>query len=157
MSQNGTFEGCKTDAGSIAALKDSITNKPLVHSNPSCTVLLNGFQQGQHAYCAAAGIWNRSAELRNSLKTFQWKNIAAQKEECCTSDQCWDGFKCINDQSTSASGAATNGQRCISGDWSESPLKKNWDETATGFCPKKSQCLVNPGSKNSRHGVLENF
>ncbi len=158
INANGSFEGCNTDSKpSLKALKDSITAKELVHNNQFCAVILNGFQQGQHSFCSSRGIWNRSAEVRDSLKKLGWTDSSVPQEECCTATQCWDGSKCLNDQSTSAISSAINGNRCIKGEWSESPLKTNSDESAQGYCPKKTQCLVNPTSSNSKNGLIENF
>ncbi len=158
---NGSFEGCDTDTNNtLGSLTDSVTGLQLIHSNPFCTVVLDSFQQGQHAYCSPIRLWNQSPEIRDSLKSIAWaqgNENNTQQSGCCTSTQCWDGGGCINDQSDSASSGATNGYRCIQGNWSESPLKFNWDDSASGYCPQKSQCLVNPGSLNSKNGLVENF
>ncbi len=158
ISINGSFEGCNTHSNAnLRLLTDSAANTQLINNNPSCKVILNGFQQGQHAYCSPTGVWNRSTNILNTIKVLGWTDNSLQQPGCCTSTQCWNGMVCVNEQSNSASSGATNGYRCINGEWLEAPVKFNWDESASGYCPKRSQCLVNPGSLNSKNGLIENF
>ena len=71
-----------------------------------------------------------------------------QQSECCAKDECWDGEKCTENQRGNPAAQPINGLRCIDGEWAQSELKFNPDDSTSGFCPKKTQCLVNVFGKN---------
>ncbi|MBS3158556.1 hypothetical protein J4206_04680, partial [Candidatus Woesearchaeota archaeon] len=59
--------------------------------------------------------------------------------------------KCIGNQRANPLAQPLNGFRCIDGDWAESEPKSMPDGTVTGYCPEKTQCLVNVfGSESSQ-------
>ncbi len=72
--------------------------------------------------------------------------IARAGAACCPDNSCWNGYACIQNMKdfTFLSEKTTKDFRCINGDWTALPIKKDWNEDQEGFCQKKEQCFVMP-------------
>ncbi|MEK6984487.1 MAG: hypothetical protein AABX33_07980 [Nanoarchaeota archaeon] len=76
--------------------------------------------------------------------------------ECCPQDQCWNGASCISNQRNEPQAQPLNGQRCIDGNWVRSILKFTPDRSKSGYCPRETQCLVDPLAAESAQCIEQN-
>jgi hypothetical protein len=64
---------------------------------------------------------------------------------CCPVNACWNGTVCVQDQTNVSDHRFVeiyNGNRCIAGDWTGTPLVFTRDKKEQGYCPSIGQCLV---------------
>ena len=151
---NGKFYGCaisKTNYNvvnnALLSIIDEKTGSTLIKEAEYC------MRDGSNSnFCSFTEKWLpiSAGQARNTLKSYPdaLPLGALQKAECCASMQCWDGGKCVNDQSSNPSAPNAldvNGQtyRCMKGEWKNSPIKKTSDGTGSGYCPEVSDCLLN--------------
>jgi len=76
-----------------------------------------------------------------------WENETyseTQFAECCQPTECWNTTGCTPSQYYDQTPPYFGEYRCMEGEWSLSPLKFDWDNSASGYCPYQNQCLVNP-------------
>lgn len=118
---------------------------PVGPSETSCTRTIIPQAQDAGEWLEKIKISGREAgEIRFEVK-------AAGTAECCENSKCWNGNLCIDSQKTKPREPPLgrqqpdgDGYRCIDGEWKESSLKYTSDEGAPGYCPKETQCLLDP-------------
>ncbi len=145
---NKKYRGCGLNEP-LRNLKNTLTTRPLIEEFQACSK-----DSTSTYFCSAAGYWN--------LTNGQSKDIPKQtpdgiSSECCSTSQCWNGTKCINDQSGNAAQLNALGQyRCLQGGWQQRNQKFS-PTGATGFCLEETQCLLNPlGSADNNGKPLAN-
>ena len=150
---NGIFYGCaldktnyNTNNDNLLDIKDSHTGEQLITNLDYCESDKNYFCSYTEKFLPTRGI-NRT---RLSLLPIE---TSLQKGECCPEKKCWDGLKCLDSQNDKPFDTlanvtnATTAFRCIDGQWSESKKKCTPDNNLCAFCPKPSQCLLDPFAK----------
>ncbi len=164
INYNGTFNGCAIEAknfnkanDALLQVKDTHTNKNLIMNRPYCYVEPRGIY-----YCDYTEKWllamdetdlNLSyAPPSNTSSGVGNSSIAAG---CCPGGKCWDGNKCIDNQNSNPNSQPINGFRCINGNWTKSTLKFTPDGSLSGYCPKESQCLLNPLEQDVQKQCIE--
>lgn len=130
----------------ILSLKD--THKPslsLIQQVDACALAhdING-QPNLNLYCSPKSMGWVSTQSNKDLKLSANPTDPSDKDCCVAGDSCWDGRSCVPDQSNDAELRITRGFRCIRGEWIEAISKLTPDRSGKGFCPRKSDCLVNP-------------
>jgi hypothetical protein len=145
----------------------------LVINNNVCDVLTRypGDTAGSAYYCSGSGQWMRAdkdiTRMQQSSRPAAWgiltdADIAhnVQPSSCCAPTDCWNGTKCIDDQSLATHylptinlPTANNNYRCVNGTWKDLAPKTTWDNDQLGYCPEmdgKKRCLIKPdsGAKN---------
>ncbi|MBS3098266.1 hypothetical protein J4209_05720 [Candidatus Woesearchaeota archaeon] len=143
INENGTLYGCGASDPGITALN---------YCRTTC---------GNNYFCSYDNKWVDS-EGRNRNTSSSWPNPSALPADarefgCCEPTSCWNGTTCLSDQSSTPNNQPYNGYRCIAGSWEGANLTYNWDRTASGYCAKANQCLVNPSSTNYNNGNLSSF
>ncbi len=65
---------------------------------------------------------------------------------CCPQDWCWNGYTCAEPMSENTFAAEllpdNRTYRCVGGEWTELPVKRDWNVAGFGFCEQKDQCFV---------------
>ncbi|MAE42756.1 hypothetical protein CMO93_03220 [Candidatus Woesearchaeota archaeon] len=140
---DGNFYGCNIPQDDdVLTLQDSHTNEPLIKENTGYC-----FQDPRKFYfCSFNNKWEFSSGIdRSNPSTAPASFGVDQAVECCAQDHCWNGETCTINQKYAADSPPVNGFRCIDGEWKEADIKLT-PEGESGFCPDKSQCLLNPSS-----------
>ncbi|MBI2652147.1 hypothetical protein HYX00_01665 [Candidatus Woesearchaeota archaeon] len=75
--------------------------------------------------------------------------------ECCAQEQCWNGSSCISNQRNNPQAQTINGQRCIDGNWMQQTLRSTPDGSRTGYCPRETQCLIDPSATTEASQCIE--
>jgi hypothetical protein len=73
-------------------------------------MLENAAGVGNHSVCGPSGIWQITADATaKNIKTIAWMppEGTVSKFGCCTQNQCWDGFKCVDYNSYYTIGSRT--------------------------------------------------
>ena len=152
----GQFHGCAIAESlfnpgndEYLSLSDKHTGDALISDAPYCTT-----DPQQSYFCSFREKWlPTQGQDRTQLKTapFAVQNTqTTSQSECCAPSSCWDGQRCVNDQSISpTSSNALEGYRCMLGNWIEATPKSTPDGRAFGYCPNLSQCLVNPAGNSA--------
>jgi len=151
INYDGVFRGCTVKDPELLALKDS-SGSPLITNHPLCFM-----DPLKTYYCSGWGKWNltRGADKSHLSKTPPSVNDILLESECCAQGQCWNGTKCINNQKNDPNAKPTGASsRCIDGEWTNSNLKYTPDGDP-GYCPKDSQCLLNPLAQNEKDQCIE--
>ena len=143
----GEFHGCAILKEDLANLKHKHTSRNLIINHTYC---LN--TPVENYYCSYAGTWN----LTNGADKTHLSFAPAQTElkaDCCGANQCWNGSICIDSQKAKPM-EVFNGFRCIDGNWMQAIMKFN-PSGKSGYCPKETQCLLNPEATNEIDQCVE--
>lgn len=80
---------------------------------------------------------------------------------CCPRDYCWNGYSCVEPMvpGTYLIEHVGDGQdyRCVAGEWTAAPIKKDWFQDKWGFCSNEKQCFVVPSEDATADATYENF
>jgi len=144
ISYHGQFYGCKIDGNNyikdnkdILNLKDYYTKKQLVVNKDYCEVVAE-----DTLYCSYTEEWKQGAEQGMHLSKIPW-TTKLQKGECCGEGKCFNGSECLDNQADKPSNEPLyEGYRCVNGEWHKAQKACTPDGDTCGYCPKKSQCLV---------------
>ena len=142
---NGEFHGCAIDKANFNAANDNLltladkhSGGPLIMNHDYC---INDPENS--FYCSYTEKWvstDGADKTHFSLAPIPNPN---QQAECCAKDECWDGQQCVgNQRSNPLSQPIGDNLRCIDGEWTKSEPKFTPDNSASGFCPNNTQCLV---------------
>ena len=158
MNYDGIFYSCMLSEEERTALIDTHNDEELVPSEnnflETCAVFGDFF-------CSPDGEWELSegpslavsiqgtdapGVLRDTPKSTP-DGYFVQDTSCCPSDACWNGTTCIGNEAdvTEPINPLYDGNiiyRCIDGGWQDSVLQWTWDGSVFGYCPSKTQCLV---------------
>lgn len=154
---NGEFHGCAIDKNNfninndnLLELLDKHTGEPLITNHNYC------FNDPDNSfYCSFTEKWLPTEDADKSHLSFAPIQNSKQKANCCAQDECWNGEICTANQRNSPLSQPSNGFRCIDGDWVQSSTKSTPDNSANGFCPRDSQCLLNAFGKNASTQCVE--
>jgi len=108
-------------------------------------------------YCSYEEVWKETEGKELTHLSFtEWPTDEGEKRaECCQPTECWNGETCIQSQHANPVSppfrSETDGYRCVFGEWYDSDLKYDWDNIASGWCPKNDQCLISPS------GLYDNY
>ena len=155
---NGEFHGCAIGKSNFPKPNDDLSNLidkhtggPLVTNHDYC---FNDPEK--NFYCSYIEKWLQTDGSDRTHFTFAPILNVNQQGGCCATSECWDGEKCIeNQRGDPLAQPVGNNSRCIDGEWTESELRIAFDEGASGFCPKKSQCLANVFGKDEQNQCFE--
>ncbi|MBI2657831.1 hypothetical protein HYX08_04015 [Candidatus Woesearchaeota archaeon] len=155
---NGEFHGCAVDKNNfnknndgLSSLADKHTGAALITNHEYC---FN--DPGKNYYCSYTEKWMQTDGTDKAHVSFAPVQNPKQAADCCAAEECWDGEKCAENQRDDPLAQPTGANsRCIDGEWTESELRFTVDDGASGFCPKKSQCLANVFGKEERTQCLE--
>lgn len=150
----GNLIGCGLSASDpLSLLRDAHADRPLIQPAPTCTLAHDiGGNPTMNLYCSAKQ--NKWAETTSNKELVLSTNPTnANDKECCTkSASCWDGSKCIADQSLDSEYKPLTGYRCVRGEWTPATPKFTPDRSGRGFCPRQEDCLWNPrGSSTANY------
>jgi len=150
VNYNGEFHGCALDKSNfnkngknLLNIIDSHSGAPLINNHDYC---FNDPEKNY--YCSYTEQWLPTEGTDRTHVSFAPISNPKQPADCCAQDECWDGEKCTENQRGNPLAQPVNGLRCIDGEWASSELKFNPDDTISGFCTKKTQCLVNAFGQN---------
>ncbi|MBR9676947.1 hypothetical protein GOV04_02305 [Candidatus Woesearchaeota archaeon] len=96
----------------------------------------------------------------NRTETKTWRGSSGG-EGCCPESFCWYGLgqNCqYSQQKDPLEAAYNNGSttvRCISGEWEEA-IERTTPDGSTGYCPRTTDCLINPNGDYEQNYILEN-
>ncbi len=105
LNYQGAFFGCALPANSpFLALKDTHTNTALVSNLPAtCSnIKLDAAGPGNHSVCGPGGVWLYTNDADATVsKSIIWDPLdygitVLSTTGCCSDDQCWDGFRCVD-------------------------------------------------------------
>lgn len=72
---------------------------------------------------------------------------------CCPQNYCWNGYACVEPMGSFTYLAEHVGEgrdyRCLNGEWSYMPVRKDWNNDNWGFCEQEEQCLVMSSSEGA--------
>lgn len=152
----GAFHHCRScctiSVYDTMELLDSHTGGPLLEVDEYCSN-----DPENNYYCSFAGKWlptNGADKTHLAYAPIQMQN-AEKTADCCANDECWNGDTCVANQANSPLSQPFNGFRCIDGQWTQSGVKSTPDNSANGFCPKDSQCLINAFGTNASTQCVE--
>lgn len=106
LNYQGAFFGCALPANSpFLALKDTHTNNILVSNlPPTCSnIKLDAAGPGNHSVCDPGGVWLYTSDADATVaKSIIWDPLdynidVLSTTGCCSDDQCWDGFACVDE------------------------------------------------------------
>ena len=162
VNYKGQFHGCAVEKSlyipendESLKLVDSFTEQPLITNHKYCEYMVDN-----QLFCSYTEEWlPREGKDRSTLKQIGWQNESAQQAECCAPDECWSGSECLHNQAKLPDEASVHKQwRCIDGEWRNyAELKYSWDQALWGFCPKTSQCLINPAGNADNNDKPEAY
>lgn len=163
INYGGEFHGCEInktnfnrDNDNLLNLKDYHTKGQLIANHGYCFNDPN-----KNYYCSYTEKWLQTNGLDKTHFSSAPGNISNLTNstnlpaECCAATECWDKTKCIENQRDNPLAEPLNGYRCIDGNWEEANKKFTMDDSVSGYCPKISQCLVNPFEKNETNQCIE--
>ncbi len=145
INYRGQFFGCNLQDEALINLNDHHTNETLINNSPLCMQDSNRLMVCQHN-----GSWGFSYGLdKSKLSTTppEFQTPVNKQTQCCSQTQCWNGSVCMEDQGANPNAPTTYGYRCIGGNWIPSPFKYTPDKSASGYCPRAEQCLVDPNGR----------
>ena len=151
INYQGAFHGCAVDKTNFNKDNDNLlglTDKsgmPLITNDEYCAI-----DSENSFFCSYTEKWLFTENKDRTHLSFAPVVIPNLTAGCCSADECWDGFKCVENQINNPLAQPINGFRCIDGNWTTSALKTNFDEDVQGFCPRLSQCLVSVFSQQSQ-------
>ena len=166
-----SFYGCVPEDYIVQEFEKSDT--PL-YLNASCTILGKYFcdyekgwsdKNQTDQYNALVNATQRDAQKNNEVLVAA-KIINISANGCCPADYCWDGSRCVADQTKhnyellpKYSTSPTEGFRCISGEWKNSSIKLNPDASDAGFCAEESQCFYSKdvGCMENKTYLVDDF
>jgi hypothetical protein len=155
---NGEFHGCAVDKSNfnknndnLLSLTDKHTGAPLVTNHNYC------FNDPEsNFFCSFTEKWLPTDGTDKTHISFAPIANPKQAADCCAANECWNGEQCIESQKDDPLAQPTGANsRCIDGEWTESELRSTIDDGASGFCPKKTQCLANVFGKEEQTQCLE--
>lgn len=146
VNYNGEFHGCAVgkanfnrNNGDLLNLEDTHTGGQLITNHDYC---FN--DPGNNYYCSYTEKWMPTEGTGKTHVSFAPLKSPRQAAECCAKDDCWDGSQCIaNQRSNPLAQPVGNSSRCIDGEWTESQIAFSADGATSGYCPGKTQCLIN--------------
>ncbi|MBI2541134.1 hypothetical protein HYV80_00290 [Candidatus Woesearchaeota archaeon] len=155
---NGEFHGCAIDKTNfntqndeLLSLADKHTNGALITNHDYC------FNDPEKNYfCSYTERWLPTDGTDKTHVSFAPVQNPEQPADCCAADECWNGEACTENQKANPLAQPIgNNLRCIDGEWTNSMLKQSPDGSASGYCPKSSQCLLNVFGKDTGSQCLE--
>lgn len=143
---NGVFHGCaiekqnfNKDNDNLLSLADKHTGAALITNHEYC---FNDPEK--NFFCSYTEKWIQTDGADKSHVSFAPVANTTHAADCCAAGECWNGEECIENQKNDPLARPTGANsRCIDGEWTESELRVTVDEGASGYCPKKTQCLAN--------------
>ena len=164
INYGGSFHGCAIDKRNFNTQNDALLNLKDYHTKGQ--LIANHVycfnDPNKNYYCSYKEKWLSTNGLdKTHLSYAPWISNTTNttnttlRAECCAATECWDGAKCLKNQRDNPLAEPLNGFRCIDGNWEEANKKFTMDESVSGYCPKISQCLVNPFEKNETNQCIE--
>ena len=147
---NKTFYGCnlapyiKTTAMSNNVFIDESTPTCGTKGDYFCSTKL-GWSDEESPNGTTAGMRNTTSTLLPEIPLTDSIVVS----NCCAPEYCWNGTSCIDsmheDPNATYSFEGTNDTfRCILGTWGIAVEKQDWNNDKSGYCPKITDCLVDP-------------
>ncbi len=146
---NGTFEGCRIDAGAynsdnnnLLNIKDSDGNT-LINNTDYCTYIKD---RDNKYFCSYKEEWAAGGEeAALTLRSIRWPLQAGgeSEKECCSGDKCWDGNGCIAHGTQKGQAQNEPTHYCYHGEWkteNEDIFKYTPDKGARSLNCQQSQC-----------------
>jgi len=188
ISNDGIFLGCGQDLDSSLKTKiDTSTRTQLLTLKDYCMKNKDCITDPNNCYlCKYKDKWLKLDNSEDISKTYAPSSLPsavsrATRTECCPQSECWDGGKCIADQSGRAiktgfdtsmpkdvtkshEGGApplisgSNSWRCINGDWKLAEAKTALLDGDDGYCKElalKTMCLVDTNGELEFNGHPE--
>lgn len=156
----GQFLGCDLQTSAALEIADQITGNNLIEDRDVCTVLENvSYVSGNNFYCSLTGDWKYTPQSgeRVTKQKLPDSTYDDSTEDCCLTDECFDGKNCIANQAQESSFTMHFGHRCIEGEWKVQTPKYTWNFAKAGFCPDDDQCLVNPEGNSENNNDPETY
>lgn len=146
VNYNGEFHGCTLDKSNFNRNNDNLLN--LADTHTGVQLITNHdycFNDPENNYyCSYTEKWLPTEGADKTHVSFAPLNNPKQTAECCAKTECWDGSQCVANQKSNPSAQPIgNSSRCIDGEWTESQITTAVDGATSGYCPGKTQCLVN--------------
>lgn len=143
---NGEFHGCAIEKrnfnnanDNLLSVADKHTGAALITNHEYC---FNDPEK--NFFCSYTEKWLPTDGADKSHVSFAPIANTTHAADCCAAGECWNGEECIENQRDDPLAQPTGiNSRCIDGEWTESELRVTVDDGASGYCPKKNQCLAN--------------
>ena len=142
----GEFHGCAVDKRNFNKDNDDLLGIPDQHTFAQL-ITNHDFcfnDPDQNYYCSYKEQWlptNGAERTHFSIAPVDAPQLPA---ECCAQGECWDGAQCVaNQRANPLAQPIGNGSRCIDGQWTNSAIKSSFDAGSSGYCPNRTQCLIN--------------
>lgn len=165
LNYNGVFHGCVINMTNYNTNNDNLLNITDYHSGTQLITEHNycELDPSKNYFCSYTEKWLLSQGInRTHLSIVPVSvNSTTQKGECCQDKKCWDGAKCIDNQKDKPfenlgnNTNATTAYRCIDGEWVAGSRKCTPDGSICAYCPKPTQCLVDPFAKTEAEQCID--
>lgn len=159
MNYNGNFYGCAINNG-LSQYLDRLTNTPLITNQTYCTLKGDFF-------CSYEKGWETPNMFnglpRNTTKSTPLDPAIEPSTSCCPAEYCWNGTECVRSEHAIAIPehpiivSEDKMYRCIHGNWNLTIKRWTWDNTAFGYCPTTTQCLVDPEGNAGNNNKPEKY
>ncbi|MFH0979039.1 MAG: hypothetical protein V1837_07110, partial [Candidatus Woesearchaeota archaeon] len=143
--------------------KNNVASKPaLVFDNNYCSTVGPPSSPKKY-FCSYLEKWvDGNGKNRTHLSYINWTadSQTMQRAECCEPKQCWNGTLCVDTFNDAAKPSISRDNklfRCIHGSWDTPPVKYSWNKKYSGFCPAKTQCLVDPKGVSANNGLPQKY
>ncbi len=158
VNYNGEFHGCAIDKTNFNKNNDNLLN--LVDKHTGGALVTNHdycFNDPERNYfCSYTEKWMQTDGADKTHFSVAPLANADQLADCCAQGECWDGSSCVENQKANPLAQPIgNNSRCIDGEWTESELRVTFYGGASGYCPKKTQCLANIFGKDIESQCFE--